>query len=236
MRFFENTRKPQGFGVYLDDTSSLKIGGKAIVTAKAANDDAWGLNIVGSSESVFADDTAIGVEAGGIGYGVYAATDSTITFGESPLTRAVGEEIVTQVTVQSAGGKAYGIYSNDGSVNAGGQLVVDTKSNGYGAYGIYGANTGSVSVSEQAFIAAASENANAYGVLRGGGDTKFLMVADILFLWIVSIPLGALAGLYWHLSAFWKADFYNRAFFFADAHRFLPGPDNLQSGFSDFVP
>lgn len=41
------------------------------------------------------------------------------------------------------------------------------------------------------------------GVLRGGGDTKFLMVADILFLWIVSIPLGALAGLKWHLSSFW---------------------------------
>lgn len=41
------------------------------------------------------------------------------------------------------------------------------------------------------------------GVLRGGGDTKFLMVADILFLWIVSIPLGALAGLYWKLPAFW---------------------------------
>lgn len=41
------------------------------------------------------------------------------------------------------------------------------------------------------------------GVLRGGGDTKFLMVADILFLWIVSIPLGALAGLTWHMSAFW---------------------------------
>lgn len=41
------------------------------------------------------------------------------------------------------------------------------------------------------------------GVLRGGGDTKFLMVADILFLWVVSIPFGALAGLYWHLDAFW---------------------------------
>lgn len=41
------------------------------------------------------------------------------------------------------------------------------------------------------------------GVLRGGGDTKFLMAADILFLWIMSIPLGALAGLYWHLDAFW---------------------------------
>ena len=41
------------------------------------------------------------------------------------------------------------------------------------------------------------------GVLRGGGDTKFLMVADILFLWIVSIPLGVLAGFVWHLPAFW---------------------------------
>ena len=41
------------------------------------------------------------------------------------------------------------------------------------------------------------------GVLRGGGDTKFLMVADILFLWVLSVPLGALAGLYFHLNAFW---------------------------------
>jgi putative MATE family efflux protein len=41
------------------------------------------------------------------------------------------------------------------------------------------------------------------GVLRGGGDTKFLMVADILFLWILSLPLGYLAGLIWKLPAFW---------------------------------
>ena len=41
------------------------------------------------------------------------------------------------------------------------------------------------------------------GVLRGGGDTRFLMVADILFLWLVSIPLGAIAGLYLELPAFW---------------------------------
>lgn len=41
------------------------------------------------------------------------------------------------------------------------------------------------------------------GVMRGGGDTRFLMVADILFLWVVSIPLGALAGLVWQLPAFW---------------------------------
>lgn len=36
------------------------------------------------------------------------------------------------------------------------------------------------------------------GVLRGGGDTKFLMRADILFMWLVAIPLGALGGLVFH--------------------------------------
>ena len=41
------------------------------------------------------------------------------------------------------------------------------------------------------------------GVLRGGGDTRFLMVADVFFLWVVSVPLGAAAGLIWHLPAFW---------------------------------
>ena len=41
------------------------------------------------------------------------------------------------------------------------------------------------------------------GVLRAGGDTKFLMMGDILFLWVASIPLGALAGLVFHMSSFW---------------------------------
>ena len=41
------------------------------------------------------------------------------------------------------------------------------------------------------------------GVLRAGGDTKFLMMGDILFLWVASIPLGALAGLVLHWSSFW---------------------------------
>jgi len=41
------------------------------------------------------------------------------------------------------------------------------------------------------------------GVLRAGGDTKFLMAGDILFLWVASIPLGALAGLVFHWSSFW---------------------------------
>lgn len=41
------------------------------------------------------------------------------------------------------------------------------------------------------------------GVLRGGGDTKMLMLADNIFLWVASIPLGILAGLVFHLPAFW---------------------------------
>ena len=41
------------------------------------------------------------------------------------------------------------------------------------------------------------------GVLRGGGDTRMLMLADNIFLWVLSIPLGCLAGFVWHLSPFW---------------------------------
>ncbi len=41
------------------------------------------------------------------------------------------------------------------------------------------------------------------GVLRGGGDTKMLMLADNLFLWVLSIPLGIAAGFLLGLSPFW---------------------------------
>lgn len=41
------------------------------------------------------------------------------------------------------------------------------------------------------------------GVLRGGGDTKMLMLADNIFLWVASVPLGVIAGLVLHLPAFW---------------------------------
>lgn len=47
------------------------------------------------------------------------------------------------------------------------------------------------------------------GVLRGGGDTRFLMIADILFLWAASIPLGYLAAFVWQISAFWIFMFLN---------------------------
>lgn len=41
------------------------------------------------------------------------------------------------------------------------------------------------------------------GTLRGGGDTKVLMIADSIFLWIVSVPLGYLAGIVLGLPPFW---------------------------------
>ncbi len=41
------------------------------------------------------------------------------------------------------------------------------------------------------------------GVFRGGGDTKTLMVADSIFMWIAAIPLGALCGLWLQAPPFW---------------------------------
>ncbi len=41
------------------------------------------------------------------------------------------------------------------------------------------------------------------GVLRGGGDTKMLMLTDNIFLWVASVPLGILAGPILRLPAFW---------------------------------
>ena len=41
------------------------------------------------------------------------------------------------------------------------------------------------------------------GILRGGGDTRFLMIFDSILVWLFSLPLGALAGLVWHMTPFW---------------------------------
>ncbi len=48
----------------------------------------------------------------------------------------------------------------------------------------------------------AIQSALSKGILRGGGVTKFLMVADIIFQWVASVPLGALAGLVLGLPPF----------------------------------
>ena len=41
------------------------------------------------------------------------------------------------------------------------------------------------------------------GILRGGGDTRFLLLADSSCVWFISLPLGALAGFVWGLSPGW---------------------------------
>lgn len=41
------------------------------------------------------------------------------------------------------------------------------------------------------------------GVLRGGGDTKFLLLADMSTMWLLAVPLGALAALVLKLPSFW---------------------------------
>ncbi|MBQ8975094.1 MAG: hypothetical protein IJ072_05150, partial [Oscillospiraceae bacterium] len=41
------------------------------------------------------------------------------------------------------------------------------------------------------------------GLLRGGGDTRFLLLADSSCVWFISLPLGALAAFVWHLSPTW---------------------------------
>ncbi len=42
-------------------------------------------------------------------------------------------------------------------------------------------------------------NPSMMGILRSGGDTRFVMVTDVIFMWMISIPFGALCGLLWHL-------------------------------------
>jgi len=48
-----------------------------------------------------------------------------------------------------------------------------------------------------------TESVMTKGVLRSGGDTRFLMIADVLFLWVAAVPLGYLAGLVLHLDPFY---------------------------------
>ena len=41
------------------------------------------------------------------------------------------------------------------------------------------------------------------GVCRAGGDTIFAAVGELVVIWCVSIPLGAIAAFVWHLSPLW---------------------------------
>ena len=37
------------------------------------------------------------------------------------------------------------------------------------------------------------------GILRGGGDNKFVLIYDVLFMWIVAIPFGFIGAFVWKL-------------------------------------
>lgn len=45
--------------------------------------------------------------------------------------------------------------------------------------------------------------ASSKGVLRGGGDTKFIMFADSGCVWLISLPLGILSAFVWGMSPVW---------------------------------
>ena len=46
-------------------------------------------------------------------------------------------------------------------------------------------------------------NAVSKGILRGGGDTRFLLFADSGAVWLISLPLGTLAAYVWHMDPVW---------------------------------
>jgi len=76
--------------------------------------------------------------------------------------------------------------------------------------GTYNVSQETVEIAKQLMLAIsiimifqASNSIMTKGVLRGGGDTKMLMLTDNVFLWVVSIPLGILAGFVFKWPAFW---------------------------------
>lgn len=44
-----------------------------------------------------------------------------------------------------------------------------------------------------------AQGMNMMGILRGGGDARFVMINDIIFLWLLAIPLGFVVGLVFHM-------------------------------------
>lgn len=44
----------------------------------------------------------------------------------------------------------------------------------------------------------AMANTTNIGILRGGGDVKFVLVNDVIFMWLVAIPLGFIAAFVWN--------------------------------------
>ena len=103
--------------------------------------------------------------------------------GWSFLVISVGIGIAASIMVRFAGVWSIGLY----------KITDETR-----AIAISMMDSSAIIVFFQAVQSALSK-----GILRGGGDTKFLMVADVIFQWVASIPLGIVMGLVFKLPAFW---------------------------------
>ncbi len=60
-----------------------------------------------------------------------------------------------------------------------------------------------LSASAIMMIFQASTSISGMGVLRGGGDGKYILFTELAFVWLFALPLGALAAFCFELSIFW---------------------------------
>lgn len=88
------------------------------------------------------------------------------------------------------------------SVGIGMVSAVLVLSLGLATIGLYSLNVATVRIAQEMMMSYAVisffqciQSVMTKGVLRGGGDTKFLLIADVLFLWVVSLPFGFAVGL-----------------------------------------
>ncbi len=103
--------------------------------------------------------------------------------GRSFLLISIGIGIVASVLVRFAGVWSIGLY----------EITDDTRQ-----IAVSMMSASAIIVFFQAIQSALSK-----GILRGGGDTKFLMIADVIFQWVASIPLGYVLGLLLDVPPFW---------------------------------
>ena len=40
-------------------------------------------------------------------------------------------------------------------------------------------------------------------IVRGGGDTRFVLINDFIFMWLIVLPLSAMAAFWWNLAPVW---------------------------------
>ena len=127
------------------------------------------------------------------GIGMASATITGNRIGEGKKKQAY-HEAITLVTIAALIGILAGVF-----IRVGGPVIL----------GFYDIRPETVAVADEMITAVSlmivfqsMQSVLTKGVLRGGGDTKFCMMVDAVFLWIVSVPLGYYTGLVLHLNAF----------------------------------